>query len=151
MKPLLNTLYVTRPDGKVIKEGETVIVLSGDEKLIQVPIHTLGQIVCFGITIYVSPPLMAFCADRGVSITWLTESGRFLARVEGRIKGNVLLRREQHRWADSDDRALAVARNIVAAKINNSRINLLRRLRSGDDPYLQAQVEHLAALLPRVA
>ncbi|MDZ7346869.1 MAG: type I-C CRISPR-associated endonuclease Cas1c [candidate division KSB1 bacterium] len=152
MKPLLNTLYVTQPESLLLKEGETVLVRKGEEKLIQVPIHTLSQIICFGITIYVSPPLMALCSERGVSITWLTESGRFLARLEGRITGYVLLRRTPHRWGDSAERALAVARNIVAAKINNSRINLLRRLRGGgSDALLQEQIDHLAALLPRVA
>lgn len=146
-----NTLYVTQPECHLTKDGETVLVKKGDEKLLQLPIHTIGQIVCFGFTIYISPPLMAFCAENGVSIAWLSESGKFLGRVEGPVKGNVLLRRAQYRWADDPARARSVAKCIVAAKINNSRMNLQRFLRNqGDDARkdeLQVQVDKLARLL----
>ncbi|MBN1559046.1 type I-C CRISPR-associated endonuclease Cas1 [candidate division KSB1 bacterium] len=151
MKHMPNTLYVTQPECHLTKDGETVLVKKGDEKLLQLPIHTIGQIVCFGFTIYISPPLMAFCAENGVSIAWLSESGKFLGRVEGPVKGNVLLRRAQYRWADDPARARSVAKCIVAAKINNSRMNLQRFLRNqGDDARkdeLQVQVDKLARLL----
>lgn len=153
MKHFLNTLYVTQPESRLFKEGETVVVNKGEEKLIQLPLHTIGQIICFGVTVYVSPPLMAFCAENGVSITWLTEGGKFLGRVEGPVKGNVLLRREQYRWADSPEHALQIARSVVAAKINNSRIALQRWLRNrkeGDDT-VEFQVYKLAQLLNKIA
>lgn len=130
MKSTPNTLYVTQQECHLTKEGETVIVKKDKEKILQLPIHTIGHIVCFGFTIYISPPLMAFCADNGVSITWLAETGKFLGRVEGPIKGNVLLRRTQYRWADDVDRSLKIAQCVIAAKLNNSRMNLQRFLRN---------------------
>ncbi len=153
MKHMLNTLYVTHPESRIIKEGETVIVFRGEEKAMQLPLHTLGQIVCFGPSVYVSPPAMAFCSESGVSIAWLTEGGRFLARVEGSVKGNVLLRRTQYRRADLPHQALTTARNIVAAKINNSRINLLRlqRSRNDADEPLQEGIDKLGRLLQEAA
>ncbi len=153
MKHILNTLFITQPESSLFKEGETVVVKKDNEKLLQIPIHTIGQIICFGYTVYVTPPLMSFCSENGVSIIWLSESGKFLGKVEGPVKGNVLLRREQYRWADSKEKALEVARSIVAAKINNSRINLQRwlRNRSAGDEEVELQIRTLANILSQIA
>jgi len=152
MKHMLNTLYVTQPKSYLFKEGETVVVKQEEKRVIQLPIHTIGQIVCFGFEIVVTPPLMEFCAANSVSIAWLSDSGKFLGRVEGPIKGNVLLRREQYRWADNHDQALAVARCLVAAKINNCRINLQRFLRNqgGKSEEVSFASDRLAHLLRQV-
>ncbi len=152
MKHMLNTLYVTQPKSYLFKEGETVVVKQEEKRVIQLPIHTIGQIVCFGFEIVVTPPLMEFCAANSVSIAWLSDSGKFLGRVEGPIKGNVLLRREQYRWADNHDQALAVARCLVAAKINNCRINLQRFLRNqgGKSEEVSFTSDRLAHLLRQV-
>jgi CRISPR-associated protein Cas1 len=161
MKHATNTLYVTQPDSYLSKEGDTVVVKKGDEKLVQLPIHTIGQIACFGFTIMFSPPLMAFCAENGVSVAWLSEGGKFLGRVEGPVKGNVLLRRAQFRMADDAQKALETAKCIVAAKINNSRMNLQRFLRNQQnrpdgqssqekETEIRNQCNHLTDLLSEV-
>lgn len=154
MKSTPNTLYVTQADSHLQKEGETVVVKKGKENVLQLPIHTISQIVCFGFTIYISPPLMSFCTENGVSITWLNENGKFLGRVEGPVKGNVLLRRAQYRWADSREKSLKIAQCVIAAKINNSRINLLRFLRNQPDckeaHEIHKVVEKLGALLRQI-
>jgi CRISPR-associated protein Cas1 len=128
MKHLLNTLYVTTPDAHLSREGETVVVKVDGEVKLQVPIHTLGSIVCFGPT-FCTPVLMGFCNERNVTITFLSVHGRFLARVQGPVSGNVLLRREQYRRADDAEFSASFARNIVLAKITNSRTVLLRAAR----------------------
>ncbi|MBF0466178.1 MAG: type I-C CRISPR-associated endonuclease Cas1 [Nitrospirae bacterium] len=128
MKRLLNTLYVTTQGAYLSKEGETVVVQVGDDTLAKVPVHTLGSVVCFG-QVMVSPPLMGFCAERNVSISFLTEYGRFLAKVQGPVSGNVLLRREQYRRADSAEESAKIARSVLTAKISNSRTVLRRMLR----------------------
>jgi len=149
-----NTLYVTQPDSYIFKEGDTVVVKHGDQKLVQLPVHTIGQIVCFGFTIMLSPPLMSFCAENGVSVSWLSESGKFLGRVEGPVRGNVLLRREQYRFADKPEKALEIAQCVVAAKINNSRMNLQRFIRNqpGNVHHteIRDQCDHLERLLADV-
>lgn len=151
MKHIQNTLYVTQPKSYLHKDGDTVVVEKEGEKVIQLPIHTIGQIVCFGFEVVVTAPLMAFCADNGVSVAWLTDTGRFLGRMEGPIKGNVLLRREQNRWADDDEKIRNIACAIVAAKINNSRTNLLRFLRNQpgyeQTDVIQNVIDKLAKLL----
>ncbi|MBF0520102.1 MAG: type I-C CRISPR-associated endonuclease Cas1 [Nitrospirae bacterium] len=128
MKRLLNTLYITTQGAYLSKEGETVVVQVGDNTLAKVPVHTLGSVVCFG-QVMVSPPLMGFCAERNVSISFLTEYGRFLAKVQGPVSGNVLLRREQYRRADSAEESAKIAKSVLTAKISNSRTVLRRMLR----------------------
>lgn len=150
MKKLLNTLYITRQESYLHKERETIVVKNGDDKLGQFPALTVGNILCFG-QISVSPFLMGYCAERGIGLSFYTEYGKFLARVQGRQTGNVLLRRAQYRWADDEEKSVAVARLIVAAKIANSRSVLLRELRNhGENPAIKAAADKLASSLRRV-
>jgi CRISP-associated protein Cas1 len=132
MKKHLNTLFVTTQGAYLAKEGETVAIKIEHEIVLRVPVHTLGGIVCFG-QVSCSPYLMGFCAENGVAISFLTENGRFLAKVQGPVSGNVLLRREQYRRADDLDKASAIARAIVTGKVANCRTVLQRSLRDHSD------------------
>jgi CRISP-associated protein Cas1 len=114
------------------RDGETVAIKVGDELKLRVPVHTLEGLVCWG-RVSCSPPVLGLCCERGVGVSFLTEQGRFLARLNGPVSGNVLLRRQQYRMADDGDSALAVVRTIVAAKIANSRVVLLRAARETVD------------------
>lgn len=147
MKQLLNTLYVTSHGAYLARERETVLVRVEGETRIQVPVHTLGGIVCFG-GVGCSPALLGLCAERGVAISFLTERGRFLARVTGAVSGNVLLRREQYRRTDNGETAADIARCVVAGKIANSRNVLQRALR--DHPRC-AGAEQVSAAAGRLA
>lgn len=128
MKKLLNTLYVTTQGAYLRQEGESVVVEVERQERMRVPVHTLAGIVGFG-NVLCSPFLLGLCGERGVHVSFLTERGQFLARVQGGVSGNVLLRREQCRRTDDPPKALAIARNMVAAKIANCRIVLQRALR----------------------
>lgn len=132
MKRLLNTLYVTTQGAYLSREGETVLVRLEHETKLRVPVHTLGGIVCFG-QVSASPPLMELCAEAGVTISFFSEQGKFLARVQGPVSGNVLLRREQYRRADGEAASVVVARAVIIAKIVNCRTVLLRSARERAD------------------
>ncbi len=131
MKKLQNCLYITRDGAYLHKQRETLLVeqtIEGErKKLLQVPIHSVGNIFCFG-NVMVSPQLMGFCGESGTQLAFYDMFGRFQARVVGKQTGNVLLRRAQFRCADSGKSH--IARNIVAAKVQSSRIVLQRHLRT---------------------
>jgi CRISP-associated protein Cas1 len=148
MKKHLNTLFVTTQGAYLAKEGETVVVKVEGETRLQLPIHTIGGIVCFG-QVSCSPFLMGFCAERGVGLSFLSEHGRFLARVQGPVSGNVLLRREQYRWADDPARSAAIARSFLMAKIGNSRTVLQRALRDHADKVAEDDLRRTVAHLGR--
>jgi len=146
VKQHLNTLFVTTQRAYLSQYGEAVQVKVEDETKLQLPLHTLGGIVCFG-HVNVSPWLMSKCAELGVAISFLSEQGKFLARVVGFTPGNVLLRREQYRRADQEGACAAIARNLVAAKIANARTVLLRSVRDYPDAEGRPCVEQAAARL----
>lgn len=128
MKKLLNTLYVTTEGAFLRRDGETVAVEIDGVARTRLPAHQLAQIVLFGETA-MSRDMMAFAGEAGISVSWLTYSGKLAARVEGPQTGNVLLRRAQHRVTEDPAAALPVARAVVAAKVANQRALLRRHLR----------------------
>lgn len=149
MKRLLNTLYVTTQGGYLARDGETVAVRVDQKDILRVPIHTLDGIVCFG-RVGCSPALMGLCGERQVALSFLTINGRFLARVNGPVSGNVLLRREQYRRADDPVEAAQMAWSVVGAKIVNSRVVLLRATRDRPDMQGRSAVQGAAERLARV-
>ena len=146
MKKHLNTLFVTTQDSYLAKEGETVVVKADREVKLRVPIHTIGGIVCFG-QVGCSPFLMGFCAERNVAISFLTETGRFLAKVQGPVSGNVLLRREQYRRADDNGASADLAKAMVTGKLANCRTVVNRVLRDHPEKVDSGKLEFTAKRL----
>jgi len=151
MKHHLNTLFIFTQDAYLAKEGDAVAVRVDQTVKLHMPVHNLAGIVCFG-RVGASPRLMALCAEQGVSISFCTEHGRFLARVAGFTPGNVLLRREQYRWADDPVRSAGVARSMLLGKLANARAVLLRAGRDHADPDatapLAAAADRLSTSIP---
>jgi CRISPR-associated protein Cas1 len=132
MYTLLNTLYVMTPYAYAHLENTTVRIDVDHEKKLQVPLHHIGGLVCFG-NVMVSPALMHRLADEGKSLVLLEDSGRFKARLEGPVSGNILLRQAQHKQAATPEFALDVARAIIAGKLKNSRALIMRGAREAPD------------------
>jgi CRISPR-associated protein Cas1 len=143
MRKLLNTLHVMTQGAYVHRDGETIAIKVGQELKLRVPVHTLEGLVCWG-QIACSPPLLGLCCERGVGISFLTEQGKFLARITGPVSGNVLLRRQQYRITDGAEGALPTVRIIVAAKIANCRVVLLRAAREIADEAREATLRDAA-------
>lgn len=127
MRKLLNTLYVTNPDVYLTKDGENVVAKLDQKEVMRIPVLNLEGIVGFN-RLGASPYLMAMCAEKNIGMCFLTQSGRFLARVTGETNGNVLLRRRQYRYADNKEWSLNISKVMIAGKIFNSR-KILDRFR----------------------
>lgn len=153
MKKLLNTVYVTTEGAALKKDGENLVAeVEGAEKA-RVPLHMLSSVVAFG-PILISPALIGICAERGITIALLDRIGRFQARIEGPVSGNVLLRRAQYRMADS---AEDVVRSLVIGKVANQRAVIRRALRDyggemepADRAALESATDRMALILRRV-
>jgi CRISPR-associated protein Cas1 len=149
LRRLLNTLYVTMPDVYLACDGENVLVKVNDEIKFRVPVHNLEGIVCFGFA-GASPKLMHLCCERGVTISFLSQYGKFMGRVTGNVSGNVLLRRTQYRWSDDEVISSRLSRRFIAAKIMNSRAVLHRVLRDHaevvDNPSLERALKLFAGM-----
>ena len=128
MKVFKNTLYVQTDNTHLSKDGMNVVARIERREVGRIPIHTLNSIVCIG-NVYVTVPLMAFCAEEGVSIAYLTQNGRFQARVEGPVTGNVLLRKAQYRSTEDISQRLQLSGLFLIGKFHNQRSVARRTLR----------------------
>ncbi|KAA5606844.1 type I-C CRISPR-associated endonuclease Cas1 [Roseospira marina] len=146
MKQLLNTLYVTTPGTGLRKDGETVLIEREDSLPGRIPMHMLGSLVVFG-GVWISPPLIEACASGGITIVLLNRQGRFQARIEGPVSGNVLLRRAQYKASESAV-GTGIVQAIVAGKIANQRAVLMRTLRDRPEAGSDADTEAGSALRP---
>lgn len=150
MHTIQNTLYVMTPHAYAHLENATVRIDVEREKKLQVPLHHIGSLVTFG-NIMISPALMHRLADEGKSLVLLDDHGRFKARLEGPVSGNILLRQAQHARAGDEGYTLGLARHIVAGKLKNSRSVLMRGARESFDPEetqrLSRAADNLAASL----
>ena len=125
MRKLLNTLYVTTPEAYLSKDGLNVVVSVKQQEVFRIPSINIEGIVTFGY-MGASPGLMKLCSDNGISLTFLSPNGRFVSRVQGATRGNVLLRKAQYSLSDNEEWSLHIAKLMIAAKIHNYR-NILRR------------------------
>ncbi len=150
---LLNVLYVQTQGAVLHLEHDTVRVSVEHETVLRAPLLRLGGIVVFG-QVTVTPFLIQRCAEDGRHLVWLSRTGRFKARIEGPLRGNVLLRRAQHLALSDKQRTTKIARQIVAGKVQNTRQVLLRAAREAaideDADALSAEAAHLASILIRL-
>lgn len=128
MKKLLNTLYVTSENSYLSLDGENIVVFEEKKEVGRLPLHNLEGIVSFGYR-GTSPALMGACADRNISLCYVTPQGKFLARVTGKIKGNVILRQQQYESSRDKEISLSIAKNCITGKIYNARWVLERAVR----------------------
>ena len=151
-----NTLYLTTHGSYVARDHLTLQVevpvypddlpreersreRATDWRKLSIPIHMLESICVFGAS-SISPPALALCWEHGVAVNFLTEFGYLQARMTGVADTSVLLRRAQFRAADDSGKCAAIARQIIAGKLQNSRNSLLRAARETDSADERARV-----------
>lgn len=139
MKRLLNTLYVTTKEAYLSLDGENIVLQIKGEEVARVPFHNIEAVVTFGYQ-GASPALMGACAQRDISLCFMSGNGRFLARVSGEVRGNVILRKQQYRLSDQDVESNKIAKNLIFGKVHNSKWVLERATR---DYALRVDVEKI--------
>lgn len=143
MKKHLNTLFVLTQGAYLKKEGQAIVVRVEKSDRLRLPMINIAAIVCFG-RVSCSPYLLGACAQRGIAISFMTEHGRFLAAVNGFTPGNVLLRREQYRRADSPEATATIARACIVGKLANYRTVLRRANRDQQKSESTDRIERMA-------
>lgn len=147
MKKLLNTLYVTTVGASLRKDGDNLVATIDGSERVRVPLHMLGSVVAFG-AIHLSPALMGACAAAGITLVLLDRVGRFQARIEGPVAGNVLLRRAQYRVSETPE---DVVRGFVLGKIANQRAVLMRGFRDYGEDLAAEERERITGATERLA
>ena len=140
-KKLLNTLYVTSENSYLGLDGENIVVFEEQKEIGRLPLHNLEGIVSFGYR-GTSPALMGACVDRNISLCYLTPQGKFLARVTGKVRGNVILRKQQYDTGKDEEKSLTIAKTCILGKVYNSHWVLERAVR---DHAMQIDAEKVKA------
>lgn len=153
MRQLLNTLYITLSDVYLSVSGENIVIKQDNNILARYPFHNLEDIVLFSY-LGMSPKLMKKCMDYGIGICYLTPTGRFIARLRGESKGNILLRRKQYRYSDDENQSLSISKNMICAKIYNEKWTIERYIRQYEHRiniiHLEKSSEYLTKLLDTI-
>lgn len=128
MKKLLNSIFVLSENSYLSLKNENIVVNAEDGSIRELPLLGIESIFCFTYK-GASPALIGECVKRGIGITFLTPTGKFLAQACGKPMGNVLLRKIQYRISDDKKQSCQIARCFILGKIYNSRWTLERTLR----------------------
>ena len=143
MRKLLNTLYITTPESYIYKDGQNIVISVDQKEKFRIPSINVESIVTFGY-MGASPGVMKLCAESGISLTFLSPSGRFLSRVQGQVRGNVLLRKAQYALSDDESVSVDLTKTFIAGKIQNYRSVLKRFERDyGDDEEIETAVSEM--------
>lgn len=143
MRKLLNTLYITTPESYLSKDGMNVVVSVKQQEVFRIPIINVEGVVTFGY-MGVSPGFMKLCTDNNVSLTFLSPQGRYISRIQGQTRGNVLLRKAQYALSEDSEWSLNVAKIMIGGKIQNYRNILRRYIRDyGNDPKVTTAADAL--------
>lgn len=147
MKQMLNTLYVLTPGSYLSLQNDTIAIKIGGEEKVRIPSHTISSIYCFGNTT-VSTPLIGFCGQKGISLIFFSEYGKFYGRVQGPVSGNILLRRMQFAAAEDPVARTRLARSMLLGKISNSKLFLQRekRERTGNEEKFSEAIDTLSSI-----
>lgn len=146
MRRLLNTLYVTRKDAYLSLDGENIVVKVDGKEIARFPLHTLDSIIVFSYQ-GASPTLMGKCSEKGITISFCSQTGRFLCRTVGTSTGNVLLRREQYHLADEPKECVNISKMFLFGKIYNARGVVERAIR---DHSLRVDIETMKIVSKRL-
>ncbi len=154
MKKLLNSLYILDETAWLTLDGENIVCKCENQEKFRLPFINIEDIYCFSYP-GCSPALMGKCAENGINLSFFSPNGKFLARVQGKTKGNVFLRKEQFECFSNPP--IILAQNTVAAKLSNTRFLIKRSMR--DYPqldedgalshcikYLESGIEHVYEL-----
>lgn len=146
MRKLLNTLYITKENGYLSLDGENLVLTIDGKEAIRLPFNNIESVVCMNY-LGCSPALMGKCAKENVSLCFVSPGGRFLARVTGEVKGNVFLRCDQIKLTESPEKQAEIVRNIITAKIKNTKNLILRSRRDNKEIDSDERITHTLEIL----
>ena len=122
----MSTLYITEQGAVLRRVGERLVVTRDHQVVEDVPIIHVEQVVVMG-NIQLTTPAMALLLQRDVDVVFLSSRGKFRGRLMTTGSKFAQLRHRQLGLMNDGKRVLAVAQELVAAKLANQ-AHLLARL-----------------------
>jgi CRISPR-associated protein Cas1 len=140
------TLYLTEQGSTLSKMDERLVVSRGDEKLDEIPLIKVDQVIVMGKGVQVTTPAVFALARRGVELVYLTQRGSYVTRTRGQESKFARLRFQQALMVNDPAAALPVAREIVRGKLLNQ-ASLVRAQAGRPESQAVAGIERMIARL----
>lgn len=138
----MGTVYITENDAFIGKTDERLNVRANKKTLLDVPLIKVDGVVVMGRAT-VSPAILSELLERKIPLSFVTQTGRYLGRLEPELTKNIFVRKAQWQAAGESERALHIVRGFVRGKLKNYRNILLRREREGSELNLQSRIKSL--------
>lgn len=138
----MGTVYITHDDAFIGKTDERLNVKSNKQKLLDVPLIKVDGIVVLGRAT-ISPAVVNELLERHIPLSFLTNTGRYMGRLEPELTKNIFVRQAQWQAAGESEKAIHLVRGFVRGKLKNYRMMLARTLRKHPELQLQAAISRL--------
>ena len=141
----LSTVYVRDHTARIGHRRGSLMVKQESETT-RIPLSSIDSVVLLGSG-QISTDALAACVKREIRVASLRRSGAMRFVVGGPLSGNVHLRIAQHEAVLSEEHSLAIARSLVAAKLQSSRAMLMRWSRDAENPSHQQGLNRRADMV----
>lgn len=150
MKKLGNVLYILTPQSYLYCQNETIAVKVGGEEKKRLPAHLIESIICIGNT-SISSPFIGFCGERNISLSFVSDYGKFYGRIYGEVSGNVLLRKKQYEYMGDEEKSVSIIKSMLYAKLINSRYMIKRYMRNSNVEEIRDRLNNAADSITSIA
>jgi CRISP-associated protein Cas1 len=145
----MGTLYINQDDVFIGKTDERLQVKAKNQILQDVPLIHLDGVVILGRAT-ISPAAIAELLQRKIPLTFLSDTGQFLGKLEPELTKNIFVRDAQWKAAGETPHALHVVRGFIRGKLKNYRISLLQTQREHPELNLTSAITQIANIIPKL-
>jgi CRISP-associated protein Cas1 len=138
----MGTIYVTQDDSFISKIDERLNVKFDKKIILDVPLIKVDGLVVMGRS-SISPAAIAELIDKKIPLTFLTNNGKYIARLEPEMSKNIFVRNAQWKAAGESAQAVHVTQGFVRGKLKNYRQTLQQSQRRYSELDLSAGIAQL--------
>jgi CRISP-associated protein Cas1 len=145
----MGTIYITQEDVFIAKNDERIVVKSDKEKVLDVPLIKVDGIVVLGRAT-VSPALVSELLERKIPLSFLTDTGKYLGKLEPELTKNIFVRAAQWKASGKTPQAVHVVQGFVRGKLKNYRTYLSRMQRESTDLNFNSEIQQISKAIASV-
>ena len=123
----MSAVYIKEQGTYVQKSGERIVVTKNSARLLEIPVFQVDNLCLIG-NVQISTQALHMLMEKGVDVSYLSYSGKYLGHTAADASRNIFLRFEQYQMYLDEERRLSMARSITENKIRNQ-LEVIRRHR----------------------
>ncbi len=139
----MGTVYVTQEDAFIGKTDESLNVKFEKKMILDIPLIHIDGLVIMGRA-SISPIAIAELIDKKIPLTFLTNNGKYIARLEPEMTKNIFVRSAQWKAAGETAQAIHITQGFVRGKLKNYRYALSQAQRRYSELDFNAGITQLS-------